>query len=139
MEIFIAAHRTDDFNLSLAIQIVLLHDTLEDTDTSFDELLNSFGKEVADGVLALTKNDNLPKELRMADSLARIRNQPKEVWAVKIADRITNLQHPPNHWSKDKILQYLEEAKIIHRELMDGNRYLADRLLLKIEEYGSFV
>jgi guanosine-3',5'-bis(diphosphate) 3'-pyrophosphohydrolase len=139
MEIFIAAMKTPDFILSLAVQIALLHDTLEDTDTTYDELLNRFGKEVADGVLALTKDHKLPKESQMQDSLERIRKQPHEVWAVKLADRITNLQPPPKHWTKEKRLIYQEEARIIYCELKDGNEYLADRLNIKIKEYCTYI
>jgi len=138
MEIFIAAMNTEGFNLPLAAQVALLHDTVEDTDAPYDELLNQFGQDVADGVLALTKEHTLPKESQMPDSLERIKKQPKEVWAVKLADRITNLQPPPAHWSGEKRIRYQNEAKTIYRELKDGNQYLADRLLHKIYEYGVF-
>src|SRR4051794_24188070 len=68
----------------LAVQCALLHDTLEDTATTFDELAAAFGRAVADGVLALSKvDDAIPKHERMADSLRRIRLQPREVWIVK--------------------------------------------------------
>ncbi|WP_435525876.1 hypothetical protein [Chryseobacterium indoltheticum] len=55
MEIFIAAEKTKNFDIELAIQVSLLHDILEDTEVTFDELENEFGKKVAIGVLALTK------------------------------------------------------------------------------------
>jgi (p)ppGpp synthase/HD superfamily hydrolase len=62
MEILIASQNTTNFNLSSAIQIALLHDTLEDTSATYEELEDEFGKEVAKGVQALTKNDKLPKK-----------------------------------------------------------------------------
>ncbi|WP_242499260.1 HD domain-containing protein [Flavobacterium sp. 140616W15] len=102
MEILIAASNTKEFDLNFATQIALLHDTLEDTATTFDELELEFGIEIAKGVSALTKNGNLPKEERMLDSLNRISSQRKEVWAVKLADRITNLQKPPKTWNSLK-------------------------------------
>jgi guanosine-3',5'-bis(diphosphate) 3'-pyrophosphohydrolase len=135
MEILTAAPDTENFNVGLAVQVALLHDTLEDTATEYEELVEIFGREVADGVKALTKNKELPKDNAMMDSLARIRIQPKEIRAVKLADRITNLQPPPPYWDESKKLKYLEEAKIIYQELKDGNQYLADRLNLKIDEY----
>lgn len=61
MEIFIAAGKTKNFNLEFAIQISLLHDILEDTEVTFDELENEFGKIIAVSVLALTKQPNLSK------------------------------------------------------------------------------
>jgi guanosine-3',5'-bis(diphosphate) 3'-pyrophosphohydrolase len=138
MEILIAAPETENFNLGLAVQVAQLHDTLEDTATEYEELVEIFGSEVANGVKALTKNKDLPKDYAMIDSLARIKSQPKEIWAVKLADRITNLQPPPPHWDESKKLKYLEEAQIIYQELKDGNQYLADRLYHKIDEYRKF-
>ena len=139
MEIFIAASNSDKFNLNFAIQVALLHDTIEDTSTDFCELENIFGFEIANGVSALTKNSNLPKEQQMKDSLSRIKKLQSEVWAVKLADRITNLQQPPTHWDKQKKIKYLDEARIILRELKDGNNYLAKRLEEKIAEYENYI
>jgi guanosine-3',5'-bis(diphosphate) 3'-pyrophosphohydrolase len=56
------------------------------------------------------------------------------VWAVKLADRITNLQPPPANWSRTKNIKYLKESQIILDELRDGNQYLAKRLEDKISE-----
>ena len=71
----------------------------------------------------------------MADSLKRIRIQPKEVWVVKMADRVTNLQPPPGHWTRNKINRYKDEAVEIYKALSDGSAYLSDRLKQKIENY----
>jgi guanosine-3',5'-bis(diphosphate) 3'-pyrophosphohydrolase len=138
MEILLAAQRTENFDLRLAIPVALLHDVLEDTQTSEDELTSRFGLQVASGVKALTKNDALPKEEQTPDSLRRIKQAPKEVWAVKLADRITNLQPPPAHWTKEKIAQYRKEAQAIYDELKAGNVYLADSLKQKINEYSQW-
>jgi guanosine-3',5'-bis(diphosphate) 3'-pyrophosphohydrolase len=135
MEILFAAQAMDYFDLPLAVQVALLHDVLEDTQTPEDELVTRFGRQVASGVKALTKDETLPKEERMSDSLRRIKQQSKEIWAVKLADRITNLQPPPLHWTQEKINQYHEEAQIIYDELKDGNAYLAERLKSEISKY----
>jgi guanosine-3',5'-bis(diphosphate) 3'-pyrophosphohydrolase len=134
-EILVAAPQSEGFDLAFAIQVALLHDTLEDTETTFEELSKTFGKAVAEAVLALTKNDALPKHARMTDSLQRIKALQKEVWAVKLADRITNLQTPPAHWDKEKIIAYKAEAKVIAKTLEGGNAYLEQRLHESIEEY----
>jgi len=47
------------------------------------------------GVSALSKDEAVPKEKELEDSLHRIREQPAEILMVKLADRITNLQPPP--------------------------------------------
>jgi len=138
MEILVAGKHSLNFDENFAIQLALLHDTLEDTRATFQEIESNFGLKVAEGVSALTKNDKLPKEDKMIDSLNRIKLQPKEVGAVKLADRITNLQTPPQHWSKEKILKYHKEAKIILENLRGCNTYLETRLENKIEEYLNF-
>jgi len=139
MEILIAASNSDNFNLGFAVQVALLHDTIEDTYSDLAELENKFGTEIANAVSALTKNTELPKEQQMPDSLTRIKKMPPEVWAVKLADRITNLQPPPSHWNKEKILTYQEEARTILSELKDGNQYLSKRLETAIENYLIFI
>ncbi len=126
-------------NSDLSILCALLHDTIEDTDVSFDNLLDKFGKEVASGVLSLTKNSDLPsKEERMDDSLKRIIEQPKEVWVVKLADRITNLQPPPSYWNNEKINKYRREAMHILEVLGISSEFLAKRLQNKIQNYKKF-
>ena len=139
MEIMLADQKTDGFNLKLAIQAALLHDTLEDTDTTEIELEEKYGIAIPVCVKALTKNNELPKDKRMADSLNRIKKMPIEISAVKLADRITNLQPPPADWNNERRIAYREEAKLILNELKAGNEYLARRLESKIEEYQIYI
>jgi (p)ppGpp synthase/HD superfamily hydrolase len=119
----------------LSILCAWLHDTLEDTGTSYEMVAAAFGTAVADGVQALTKNNALPQEARMADSLERIHLQPPDVACVKLADRITNLQRPPAYWSAEKIDAYRAEAGQILAALGDACPTLADRLQTKIDAY----
>lgn len=139
MEILIAASNTENFDLDFALQVALLHDTLEDTGTTYDELTDKFGVEIAEGVMSLTKYDDLPKTEKMPDTLRRIKQQRKEVWAVKLADRITNLQQPPSHWDGDKKQSYLDEALEILNTLQGRNRFLEDRLAKCIENYKTYL
>lgn len=143
MEVIAALENEPDLDGNLAIQCALLHDTIEDTDATYEKLVESFGLAVADGVQALSKDEaignNMPKQkrkdLQMSDSLERVRKQPREIWIVKMADRITNLQPPPKHWTPEKINRYREEARIIHSSLREGSGYLAARLFKKINDY----
>lgn len=139
MEVIIASFHTENFDLDYAVQVALLHDTIEDTSTGFEEIENNFGMKVAKGVLALTKNSDLPKDEQMPDTLERIKDQPLEIWAVKLADRITNLQTPPLDWTQEKKQEYYRESKTILRELKEGNEFLGRRLELKIREYESYL
>jgi len=127
-------------NPDLLIQCALLHDTLEDTDCTYEDLQKAFGSEVAEGVSALTKNSELPsKNEKMRDSLARIKQQPQEIWMVKLCDRITNLQPPPERWHQNKIEAYRDEAVLILENLGESNQYLANRLQSKIDEYKQYL
>ena len=71
--------------------IALLHDTMEDTDTTFSELFNLFGGEVADAVECLTRRKGESNE----DYIERVKTNPDAV-AVKIADICDNLSDFPS-------------------------------------------
>ena len=106
---------------------------------TYEDVLQEFGKAVSDGVLSLSKDESLAtKEEQMRDSLDRIRRQPREIWMVKMADRIANLRYPPHHWESGKIRAYREEAMVIHQALHKGNKPLANRLLDKVVAYERF-
>ena len=139
MEVLIASHHSMEFNITLAVQVALLHDTIEDTPTSYEELSEIFSEDIAAGVLALTKNEKLPKAEQMPDSLRRIKALPKEIWAVKLADRITNLQKPPELWNASKKSAYLDEAVFIAAYLEGGNAYLEQRIKELIQSYKAYI
>ncbi|MES2040250.1 MAG: HD domain-containing protein [Pseudomonadota bacterium] len=140
MEVIWALQSNTTADGALAVQCALLHDTIEDTSASYELLNQEFGLAVADGVQALSKNTSLPtKAEQMRDSLDRIRQQPAEIWMVKMADRITNLYHPPHYWDNEKILAYRDEAQLIHDELLTADFGLAQRLQVKINAYPQFL
>jgi (p)ppGpp synthase/HD superfamily hydrolase len=135
MEIF-SAHLEDPLDdLDLAVQCAILHDTIEDQNVSHGDLRERFGSAVADGVLALSKAKGLPKSEVMRESLARIRQQPKPVWCVKLADRISNLHDAPSDWTVEKITFYRAEAATILDTLGAAHRVLASRLEALITTY----
>ena len=92
MEVIMAWSKHKNFDINTAVQIALLHDVLEDTDTTYEELEETFGNDVATGVLALTKQKDLPKEEQMKSSILSISLYGGYAGTVKLADRITNLQ-----------------------------------------------
>lgn len=139
MEVALAIESDAGLDGSLAIQCALLHDTIEDTSAKYSDILHNFGQKVADGVLALTKNSDLEKSSQLSDSLERILKQPKEIQIVKLADRITNLQAPPEYWSYEKRVHYRKEATYILKQLGEASNLLAQRLSLKIEAYAEFL
>ncbi len=139
MEITAALHVEKGHDGDLAIQCALLHDVIEDTEIVYRQVERKFGSAVADGVLALSKDETLAKHLQMADSLRRIKQQPWEVWMVKLADRITNLQPPPAHWTQPKIVRYREEAIELYNSLGEASPLLSARLVEKIQEYQAHI
>ena len=139
MEIMAAASVAHIGDADLALQCALLHDVLEDTMVRYDKLHERFGEAVAKGVLALTLNKKLPNAEQMPECLGRIRQQPREIWMVKLADRITNLQPPPRNWKPDRIRDYHRESGVILEALADASPFLAERLGSKLREYADFV
>lgn len=71
----------------------------------------------------------------MLDSLRRIREQPREVWLFKLADRITNLEPPPPHWPVEKRRAYRVEGELILQELGGASRRLRARLEQRLKDY----
>jgi (p)ppGpp synthase/HD superfamily hydrolase len=138
METIAALAHESERNGDLAIQCALLHDVIEDTPIGYASIQAEFGTTVADGVLALTKNETLPKTQQMPDSLARILKEPREVAMVKLADRITNLMPPPHDWHPEAIKTYHAEALRIHAMLGSASNHLAERLLMKADQYQRY-
>jgi (p)ppGpp synthase/HD superfamily hydrolase len=123
------------FDVDFAMQCALLHDCVEDAGVTVETLRQEFGVRVADGVSALTKDAAVPKVDRMPDALRRIRLQPREVWMVKLADRITNLEPAPPQWSAEKRIAYRAEAQVIVDALGEAHAGLATRIKEKIAAY----
>jgi (p)ppGpp synthase/HD superfamily hydrolase len=121
----------------LSILCAVLHDTVEDTAVTVADVAAEFGDAVASGVSALSKDGTLPKAEQMPDSLRRIQLEPPAVWKVKLADRITNLQRPPPHWSHEKAVAYRAQAQQIREALGASSPVLAARLKARIQAYGD--
>ena len=81
----------------------LLHDTIEDTDTSVEELVEAFGSSVASLVQEVTDDKRLPKAERKLHQVEHAGHLSPKARAVKLADKIANLgdvaHSPPVKWS----------------------------------------
>ena len=139
MEVLATFALEDVAEPDLAVACALLHDTVEDTETTREEVAAEFGEAVAAGVEALSKDPRLPKAEQMADSLARIRRQPRAVWLVKLADRAVNLEAPPHYWPMEKRRAYQREAGVILEALGEASPSLAARLRDKMAAYEAFI
>lgn len=116
----------------------LLHDCVEDAGISVERVASEFGEVVAQCVSALTKDASLPKSHQMGDSLARLVQAPREARVVKLADRVSNLEPPPPHWSIDKRRAYREEAIVIRDALRGSSAWLEARIEARIASYASY-
>lgn len=122
-------------NWDLLVQTGLLHDTLEDTDTSYEELMSEFGKDVADGVKALSRDETIEKQKQIPACINIIKTQPKEIAIIKMADRLMNVRERASGWTVEKQEAYKKEAWLIHDELSYANKTLAKALAQAANNY----
>lgn len=126
--------------MEIASIIAILHDTVEDTAVTVENIHEQFGKAIADGVAALCKCDTVlerdehSKLQQLKESLGRIKTSPRYVQVVKLADRVSNLKVFPSMWGRTKISNYLDEAALIAHELVGASEGLHARLVSRIAE-----
>ena len=111
----------------------LLHDTLEDTETTAQELVRLFGKEIAELVLEVTDDKALPKAERKRLQIEHAPHISRQAKLVKLADKICNLRDittcAPADWSMARKQEYFEWAKAVVdglRGVHPGLEYLFD-------------
>jgi guanosine-3',5'-bis(diphosphate) 3'-pyrophosphohydrolase len=100
----------------------LLHDTIEDTATTFDELVENFGAAIAGMVAEVTDDGALPKAERKRLQIEHASSLSGGARLVKLADKICNLrdvaERPPAKWDMQRRREYFEWAK----RVIDGLR-----------------
>ena len=120
----------------------ILHDTVEDTDTTPRELRSLFGEEVAAIVLEVTDDKALPKADRKRLQVERAPRGSVPAKCIKLADKICNLRdvthNPPPNWSLERRREYLDWAERVVAGLRGVNpplEELFDRLLREGREH----
>ena len=97
-----------DVNLLAA---AILHDTIEDTDTTPEELEAKFGEEVLSLVLEVTDDKSLPKQTRKQLQIEHASHKSGKAKMLKIADKLNNIQDivksPPSNWTLERKQEYL--------------------------------
>jgi len=100
----------------------ILHDTVEDTQTTFVELELRFGAEIAGIVKEVTDDTTLPKSRRKQMQVDHAPHLSHGAKLVKLADKISNLRDmaddPPANWPRERRIEYFEWAK----RVIDGLR-----------------
>jgi GTP diphosphokinase / guanosine-3',5'-bis(diphosphate) 3'-diphosphatase len=106
----------------------ILHDTIEDTETTEQELRQAFGDEITDTVLAVTDDKTLEKAERKRLQVVHAATLTDAAKLVKLADKICNVRdvahHPPDRWPLERRQAYFEWAK----QVIDGLRGVNPRL-----------
>ena len=102
---------TDHKTLAAAI----LHDTLEDTETTYEELKEKFGRLIAQTVREVSDDKTLSKTDRKRLQIEHARHLSKRARLVKLADKTCNVRdmasHPPHGWPLERRREYFDWAK----------------------------
>ena len=103
----------------------LLHDTVEDTETTAAELEERFGTAIKDIVLEVTDDKRLPKAERKQLQVQHVPHITLEAKLVKLADKISNLRDilasPPADWPAARKREYFEWANDVVNGLRGTN------------------
>jgi guanosine-3',5'-bis(diphosphate) 3'-pyrophosphohydrolase len=115
----------------------LLHDTVEDTATSFEEIEERFGTHVMSIVREVTDDKTIKKPERKRKQVEMAASKTREAKLVKLADKISNLadilNSPPTDWPRERKLDYFDWAARVVAGLRGTNPTLEaefDRLYL---------
>ena len=117
----------------------ILHDTLEDTDTTPEELEQSFGRRIRKIVEEVTDDKSLPKAQRKRCQVEHASHLSPDAVLVKLADKISNVLDvtyvPPPHWSVQRRRQYLDWAEEVIGKCHKGNKAL-EKLFERVVDEG---
>ncbi|XP_041435982.1 guanosine-3',5'-bis(diphosphate) 3'-pyrophosphohydrolase MESH1-like isoform X3 [Xenopus laevis] len=114
------------------LQAALLHDTVEDTNTTFAEIELHFGQDVRNIVEEVTDDKTLPKMERKKQQIAHAPHCSHKAKLVKLADKLYNLRDlkrcTPEGWSEERVQEYFQWASEVVRGLRGTNSILEAKL-----------
>ncbi len=126
----LVAKATDGSDADLVMAAVL-HDTVEDTDTTFDEIEARFGARVASLVAEVTDDKALPWTERKRLQVVNAAHASHGAKVIKLADKVSNLRamavSPPLNWSDARRANYLEWSRQVVANCRSANRWLEDQ------------
>ena len=112
----------------------LLHDTLEDTETTPEELEDEFGKKVCEYVLDVSDDKTLPKDERKSRQIEHAKKISKGAALIKLGDKISNvtdvINNPPEDWDNNRRKEYLDWAE----KVIENCPKVNDRMENKFQE-----
>lgn len=117
-----------DVHDETTIIAAILHDTIEDTDTTPEEIRAHFGSEILGLVLEMSDDKSLPKQERKQKQIAHAPHLSRRARHIKLADKICNIHDiafaPPNHWPLQRRIDYLQWAEAVIDGLRGSNEKL---------------
>lgn len=117
----------EDFEVLMA---AILHDTVEDTETTAEELTELFGENVCSMVLEVTDDKSLPKQRRKELQIEHAPHLSIGAKQIKLCDKISNvtdvLNNPPDGWSEERKSEYVAWAGKVVDGLRGVNKDLED-------------
>ena len=130
------AKKALELNLSQEIVIAgLLHDVIEDTDSTFQEIYNLFGGDIVIIVKNLTSDEDMIKTLGKNDYLKfKMKNMDEESFILKLIDRLDNIQdNPREKYVKDtlNLMDYL----ITNREITNSSYIIIKDIINSCEDF----
>jgi len=103
----------------------ILHDTIEDTETTAEELERTFGAHITNVVLEVTDDKNLEYKERKQQQVDQAPHLTQQAKLVKLADKICNvrdiLAHPPSSWSLLRKQNYFDWSANVVAGLRGAN------------------
>ncbi|MEZ5588974.1 MAG: HD domain-containing protein [Sedimenticolaceae bacterium] len=120
----------------------LLHDTLEDTNTTVAELEETFGAAVRKYVEEVTDDKSLPKQERKQIQIEHAATLSTGAALIKLGDKISNVtdvtHSPPSNWDVERRKQYLDWAEAVINSCPKVNESL-EKHFVKVVEHGRQV
>lgn len=103
----------------VVILAALLHDTVEDTDTTFEEIEREFGHKVCQVVREVTDDKTLPSAERKRLQIEHAPHISREAKLVKLADKLYNLRDleraTPVGWTSERVKEYFKVKNFFFR------------------------
>ncbi len=101
--------KVEDYDILIA---AILHDTIEDTETTKEEITELFGAKVSEMVLEVTDDKSLPKAERKQKQIEHAPHLSTGAKLIKLGDKSSNIrdvtENPPDFWSDERRLEYIE-------------------------------
>jgi len=116
----------------------LLHDSIEDTATSYDDIADAFGAPVADLVVHLTEDKRERRDVRKQRVLAELESLPRWAKVIKLADLLDNLYClESSAQTPSRLRKQLDHSALWADRLADAEPELARRARAEVERLRS--